>query len=168
MFMRAALVLIATWLLAAADARASAQAAYGATVVRPARNAMVDEIRGLAVAFWSDRDVDVPPGESYLIDRCDGCHAYEVGPDIYVIASMVADVQAHRMWEVAAGTLCATVVHEVGHAGGLGHTATGVMSADVEIPWPCRRWARDRRAEALSIRRARDHVPHGTRADGAS
>lgn len=137
--------------------------AFGATSARIANNPTLDALRGIARSFWAERHVIVPTGESYLVDQCD-CGAYDSGPDIYVPIRAVADVQSHPTWNLLAGALCAAVVHETGHAAGLGHVNTGVMSADVEVmhgdapavevvPWTCRVWANGRRAHARRLRR---------------
>jgi hypothetical protein len=69
--------------------------------------------------------------------------------------------------------LCAVMTHELGHSGGLGHTATGVMSEawdDAAIPWTA---SNGRSAERLPVRPVRtletlpvDGIGHEDRGPG--
>jgi hypothetical protein len=101
----------------------------------------------IAVHFWGDRNVPIP------------CHPVAaVEPDaqlpmsIYGIPAAMATYASDCRVLVSASTdfsrfyapelYCADVVHEVGHIGGLAHTATGIMAAGEptkgDIPYYCR------------------------------
>lgn len=154
--MKRFLILVAVLVAVPSQAWGDGSVGFGATSARVANNPTLTQLRDLAVKYWAARGIAVPPGRIFLLDRCD-CGAYTAGTDMYVPTQPVGWVQSHPSWTGPARELCGAVVHEAGHAGGLAHTPTGVMAADVDhpslanIPWECRVWARNRQ-QALSAR----------------
>lgn len=111
----------------------------------------------VALKFWQARSVTGCPGgvaaqfADDLYDARDGMFPVERGGDCRIFLSW-PELSPYRKWaaspharvrRLALRTECSYVVHGVGHALGLEHTASGVMAAVVTtIPWDCAEWAR--------------------------
>jgi hypothetical protein len=133
-------------------------ATAGADVAFPGQRPAIDgrlvaEIH-VAVQFWADRGVTgCPTGiTAYYADdlaASDQAHADGRGNDctIWLLSGYVdgqrADLSQPGHAREDAATECSLVAHEVGHALGLAHTTSGVMSATaVATPYACKAWAR--------------------------
>jgi hypothetical protein len=127
---------------------------------RPANNATLNELVAIGETFWHERGVQPCPQdrlEVLLADDLDGAGGMAIpgGCRVWFPVVDVAFVQSHpASGRASASALCWVVVHELGHTAGLGHSESGVMSADGQgsAPWACRVWARGRRAAALHSR----------------
>ena len=106
----------------------------------------------LAVEFWADRGVTgCPDGIATAIRPLTGVDGYGSSCRIEIAQRAVDHLRATRRLDrrrarYFAERFCALVVHEVGHALGLGHSAHGVMRPDRHraVPYECRSWARRR------------------------
>jgi hypothetical protein len=95
----------------------------------------------LADSLW-DTDVEVGVEPAGRADQ-PGCN-------VWIHAEIVSNAQDLYMGGSETLNLCVTVVHEMGHSAGLGHTedGSGVMGAQgLAVPYECKVWARkvDRR-----------------------
>ena len=148
------------------------------TGVRPANNALVDEMVRVGLRFWSDRRV-YPARPTMMLAEHVGrtstpgveADAGTIGTTIYLLSSSgyspLADVQMHPREREAATALCGEIVHELGHVARLtfpdnpsdpAHSPDpdSVMASDGgDPPWVCRAWARDRANAALRRARSR-------------
>lgn len=107
----------------------------------------VVELAGRATDFWADRGVLGCPGiESYEASvELEGARGAGGACRIWVSSDLVDSVSRESFTLVRFRAACSTITHEVGHALGLDHTETGVMSATLTpawTPWFCRVWAR--------------------------
>jgi hypothetical protein len=162
-----AAVMTVGMLLGAGPARA------GYVGERAATDALLTQEVQLAVAFWADRGV-VGCGQGIAMSWADSLAGPDVlwvagrGGDCHiwlnvthVRRSLRIPPARHRRMHgelVVVGAAdgdrrdgaiaeCRIVVHEVGHALGLQHTPTGVMSAAPDMdgtPWACRKFVRAR------------------------
>jgi hypothetical protein len=117
----------------------------------------------IAVSFWGARDVTVPPITPTP-------KTYEEMPLTDPVNRAVAayDARRHEVWispELAEyrreepGYYCAVIIHEAGHAGGLAHSPTGVMSFDQPLnpgdrkTWPfvCRQVTKQLRTPTTTV-----------------
>lgn len=103
----------------------------------------------IAVHFWGDRGVHVPchpvaiPGADAQmpVDGWGNTVAMAATTGCRVLISYMALGERRDEPEL----YCGSVVHEVGHLAGLGHTPTGVMSPKQnwdDLPWDCEHWKR--------------------------
>ena len=107
----------------------------------------------LAVGFWADRNVTgCTDGIEATIRPLSGADGFGGACRIVIAPWVLTRLEASRKLtrpkaRIAVEQFCALVVHEVGHALGLPHTAEGVMRPDGgrAIPWACQQWARARR-----------------------
>lgn len=141
----------------------------------PPDSADLDELVGLGLRFWHDRDVRpcapdviITPGlvrlyradAAAVLSRCEVLLDPERERDvagagdapIYDVDGAPLDSRARDEY------VCAVVFHELGHLGGVKHAqGAGLMSGrggawivTPAAPWACRVWARDRaRARAV-------------------
>lgn len=105
----------------------------------------------IAVSFWGARDIHVPPGLTPIYETATTMPTTDGNADL-----MAYDYHGHVLISPAAryfqhdspGGYCAMVVHEAGHAAGLSHTLTGIMSVPFgpydrpTFPWACRKATR--------------------------
>jgi hypothetical protein len=121
---------------------------------RVANNAMLDELVTVGTRFWQARDVTPCATPTILLSDTLNNVGYSDGAcRIWIQTRVVRDQQKRPgAW---GPYLCAVMTHELGHSGGLGHTATGVMSEawdDAAIPSDCRRWATKATASRATAR----------------
>lgn len=133
---------------------------------------MLDDFRAIGVEFHAQRGVTVRADVTLRlapapcgVSEADGCIADGIGGRDMVLRSGLVRAATRERWREGRGgdserlTLCTTVVHELGHVGGLAHTETGLMSPmGGATPYECVRWlARAERTErrAFVARRAR-------------
>ena len=69
---------------------------------------------------------------------------------IWVSSDVANDLEARHPYRSGLQFGCMTVFHEVGHALGLPHSASGLMSEVGSLPWDCIVWARDRTTRATA------------------
>lgn len=112
----------------------------------------------LAESFWRARHVAIAGTDGVTIFRApaltdrDG-DAWGRGEPlagrryVWLADSLVKALTSRRTDRPLRVSACATLTHELGHAYGLGHAASGVMAEDGEeryasAPFFCRQWAR--------------------------
>lgn len=156
--LRAALILTAALALIAPTAAHASITVGDLQNVRPSTDPQLATETKLAIDFWRARGIEnCPAGISvWLADfpdlQNDGGLDCSIYFDAWTIAKRRFDA---RLYQVDNEGECALAVHEVGHAMGLDHTATGVMAAVAEAPWECRVFARETlRADQVRARRS--------------
>ncbi len=143
---------------------AAPAAAYSFPNERPASPLTMSAVK-VATVFWSVRGVDscsnltVMSAPSLLDDDGidAGGRAWLPTCKMWVLrrTERQAVQDLRYVWDSADGVeyLCATVIHELGHLGGLQHSTSGVMSAVLTVPYVCVRWAREQRRAVTARRR---------------
>jgi hypothetical protein len=99
-----------------------------------------------AETFWHDRGVQPCPDPTVIVGPLASASwdAAAQGCQI-TISSRLTTIRGGLWWRrMQLQSLCRTIVHEVGHTAGLGHTKEGIMAAWVEqqpVPWACVQWS---------------------------
>lgn len=148
--MRILLITVVSWLIwvapAAADSFTGQQTAPGIITVLVERAETYWHQHGLnacpqGVTAWQADDLTRDDGSAW--GRGDGATC-----EIWVSTGLIDNIEMPA-WTGNLIAACTAVVHEVGHAYGLGHTATGVMAGSGSPPtmygWSpdtCFRWGR--------------------------
>jgi hypothetical protein len=102
---------------------------------------LADEVQ-IGLRFWRDRgQMACPDGITAWLgdlpgDANGGLHC-GIFMDESEIAATRGRLARHDVYAPDIITECTVVVHEVGHALGLEHAATGIMAAIPESPWIC-------------------------------
>lgn len=137
---------VAVFLLALAGPARADMTVSDLQNVRPSADAQLAAETQLAVDFWRARNVTAcPTGITTLLAdfpglQNDGGLDCAIYFDAWTIAKRRVD---GRLYQVDNEGECTLVVHEVGHAMGLDHTATGVMAPVAEAPWECKVFVRE-------------------------
>ena len=159
---RMLMILVLAAATLALPAAASAQSFPGE---RPATDPWVPELVQLGLKFWQARgvepcvspevlmssDLDLPEHGQVSVGgraRLGACApgTGETTGRMWLLERLITD--ARDLWTGGAPTrtVCAVVVHELGHLAGLEHTDGGAMNGssggDKDTPWECWVWAR--------------------------
>lgn len=117
----------------------------------------------IAVSFWNARHVTIPcqpipvSGADALLqhDRFGNADAMAAASGCRILISRAGSWLRHD--REMAPLYCADVAHEVGHLGGLPHSAAGLMAdravEDSDIPWDCEHWRTYARLHGIPLRR---------------
>lgn len=150
-----AVVVVAGGLWWAADASAAPMSLATPVVMlgdeKPAPLAFVQVVQGPARAFWADRGVTNCP-DGLVVYQSTNASRYGWGAGaacrVWISDDLAGVLDQDRFGRSEMIDACQALTHETGHALGLGHTPTGVMSASLAAPephawapWFCRGWA---------------------------
>lgn len=135
---------------------------------RIAHNAMVDSANLSALAFWHHRNVFPNEHVTYFLvdDAMDlaGADAPtgaggrgDAAGRIWLNVDVVKYAQSGQLgWRYDCERLWVLIAHELGHVGGLPHSATGLMGPAADIDPPiAKSWCRQQAAARIAARHAR-------------
>lgn len=130
---------------------------------RPASQRVVELVQ-LAQDFWAARGVrgcssGITAWTAPDLSGSDEREPFGRGADCaaWMSQDIAADLESSHPYQSGLQIGCMAVFHEVGHALGLPHVESGLMSPVGSIPWDCKVWVRGRltvAAEAARLRSA--------------